>query len=57
MVVAGVLTDLRLPPSHRLEAFRGDRQGQISIRVNDQWRVCFRWTDRGAMEIEVTDDH
>ena len=57
VVAAGALTDLRLPPSHRLEALRGDRQGQYSIRINDQWRVCFRWTDRGAMEIEVTDYH
>ena len=57
VVAAGALTDLRLPPSHRLEALRGDRKGQYSIRVNDQWRVCFRWTDRGAMEIEVTDYH
>ena len=57
-VVAAVkLTDLRVPPSHRLEALRGDREGQHSIRVNDQWRVCFVWTDQGAMEIEVTDYH
>ena len=57
VVAATVLTDLRVPPSHRLEALRGDRQGQYSIRVNDQWRVCFVWTDQGAMEIEVTDYH
>ena len=57
VVAAAALTDLRVPPSHRLEALRGDRQGQHSIRVNDQWRVCFVWTDRGAMEIEVTDYH
>ena len=57
VVAASVLTDLRVPPSHRLEVLRGDRQGQYSIRVNDQWRVCFVWTDRGAMEIEVTDYH
>ena len=56
-VAATKLTDLRVPPSHRLEALRGDREGQYSIRVNDQWRVCFIWTDRGAMEIEVTDYH
>ena len=57
VVAATVLTDLRIPPSHRLKALRGDRTGQYSIRVNDQWRVCFLWTERGAMEIEVTDYH
>ncbi len=57
VVAAAALTDLRLPPSHRLEALRGDRAGQFSIRINDQWRVCFYWTDQGAMEIEVTDYH
>ena len=51
------LTDLRIPPSHRLEALRGDRAGQFSIRINDQWRVCFAWTDQGAMEIEIVDYH
>ncbi|MDE0370381.1 MAG: type II toxin-antitoxin system RelE/ParE family toxin [bacterium] len=57
VVAAGALTDLRVPPSHRLQALRGDRKGQFSIRVNDQWRVCFVWTDQGAMDIEVTDYH
>ena len=57
VVAATALIDLRVPPSHRLEALRGERQGQYSIRVNDQWRVCFAWTDWGAMEIEVTDYH
>ena len=57
VVAAARLTDLRVPPSHRLEALRGDREGQHSIRINDQWCVCFVWTDRGAMEIEVTDYH
>ena len=57
VVAAAAPTDLRVPPSHRLETLRGDRKGQYSIRVNDQWRVCFVWTDRGAMEIEVTDYH
>ncbi len=51
------LTDLLVPPSNRLEALRGNRAGQFSIRVNDQWRVCFLWTNEGAMEIEVTDYH
>ena len=57
VVAARELADLRLPPSHRLEALRGDRKGQHSIRINDQWRVCFRWTGRGAMDIEITDYH
>ena len=57
VVAAIALTDLQVPPSHRLEALRGDRKGQFSIRVNDQWRVCFLWTDDGAMEIEITDYH
>ena len=57
VVAAAALTDLRVPPFHRLEALRGEREGQHSIRINAQWRVCFAWTDRGAMEIEVTDYH
>ena len=57
VVAAAALTDLRVPPSHRLEALRGDRQEQYSIRVNDQWRVCFIWTDRDALEIEFIDYH
>ena len=54
MVAAAALTDLRVPPSHRLEALHRDREGQHSIRINDQWRVCFIWTSRGAMEISPT---
>ena len=57
VVAATALTDLRVPPSHRLEALRGDRAGQHSVRINNQWRVCFIWTDQGAMEIEVVDYH
>ena len=57
VVAAGKLSDLRPPPSHRLEALHGSREGQHSIRINDQWRVCFRWTGQGAMEIEITDYH
>ncbi|MXY39914.1 MAG: type II toxin-antitoxin system RelE/ParE family toxin [Rhodospirillaceae bacterium] len=57
VVAARRLADLLVPPSHRLEALRGDRKGQHSIRINDQWRVCFRWTERGAMEIEIVDYH
>ena len=57
VVAAAALSDLRIPPSHRLKALRGDRKGPYSIRINDQWRVCFIWTEQGAMEIEVTDYH
>ncbi len=51
------LDDLRAPPGNRLERLTGDRQGQYSIRINDQWRVCFRWEDGDAHEVEVTDYH
>ncbi|MYA62642.1 MAG: type II toxin-antitoxin system RelE/ParE family toxin [Dehalococcoidia bacterium] len=57
VVAADVLADLRIPPSHRLESLRGDREEQHSIRINNQWRVCFIWTDQGAMEIEIVDYH
>lgn len=57
-VVASVaLQDLRLPPSHRLKSLKGERKGQYSIRINDQWRLCFVWTEQGAMEIEIADYH
>lgn len=55
VVAATALQDLRVPSSHRLKALRGDRAGRFSIRINDQWRVCFIWTDQGAAEIEVID--
>lgn len=51
------LAGLRVPPGNRLEALRGDRRGQHSIRINDQFRVCFRWTDAGPAEVEVVDYH
>ena len=51
------LDDLRIPPSNRLEALRGDRAGQYSIRVNDQWRLCFVWQDGHAHEVEMVDYH
>ena len=54
---ANSLSDLSVPPSNRLELLRGYRQGQHSIRITDQWRICFYWTDLGSMEIEVTDYH
>jgi proteic killer suppression protein len=51
------LEDLRVPPGNRLEALRGDRDGQHSIRVNDQWRVCFVWREGGAENVEIVDYH
>ena len=55
--IAGRLEDLRIPPGNRLEALKGDRAGQHSIRVNDRLRVCFRWTPVGAEEVEIVDYH
>lgn len=54
---AVVLDDLRLPPSHHLEALKGDRSGQHSIRINDQWRICFAWHDGHAHDVEIVDYH
>lgn len=51
------LQDLTVPPGNRLEALRGDRKGQHSIRVNDQYRLCFRWKENHAYEIEIVDYH
>lgn len=53
---AARLDDLRVPPGNRLEALRGSRSGQHSIRINDQWRICFRWND-GAHDVEIVDYH
>ena len=50
------LDDLRVPPANRLEALKGDRRGQYCIRINDQWRICFRWDD-GAHDVEIVDYH
>ena len=55
--IAGRLDDLRVPPGNHLEALKGDRSGQYSIRINEQWRVCFRWTDVGAENVEIVDYH
>ena len=55
--IADRLQDLRVPPGNRLESLRGDRAGRFSIRVNDQWRICFRWTDSGAEDVEIVDYH
>jgi len=55
---AAVLTDLRVPPGNRLEALLGERKGQHSIRINDQYRICFVWNDNdGAHEVEIVDYH
>jgi proteic killer suppression protein len=51
------LDQLRVPPGNRLEALRGDRAGQHSIRINDQYRICFRWTEAGAVDVEIVDYH
>jgi addiction module HigA family antidote len=51
------LDDLRIPPGNRLEALKGDRKGQHSIRINDQWRLCFKWSDGDAYEVEIADYH
>ena len=54
---AGVLVDLRVPPGNRLEALKGDRKGQHSIRINDQYRICFLWTETGPEDVEIVDYH
>ena len=57
LAAAHKLLDLRSPPGNRLEALKGDREGQYSIRINDKWRVCFRWTESGPADVEITDYH
>lgn len=54
---AANLNDLRAPPANRLEALKGDRKGQHSIRINDPWRLCFRWKDGDAHDVEIVDYH
>lgn len=54
---ADVIEDLRIPPGNRLEALSGDRRGQHSIRINQQWRICFVWTDAGPEDVEIVDYH
>ena len=51
------MNDLRVPPANRLEALRGNRKGQHSIRINDQWRICFVWMDGDALNVEIVDYH
>ena len=54
---AETLQDLRIPPANRLERLSGDREGEYSIRVNDQWRDCFQWQDGDALDVEIVDYH
>jgi len=54
---AYAINDLRIPPANRLEKLSGDRSGQYSIRINDQWRICFEWKSNNAFEVEITDYH
>lgn len=54
---AGDLNDLRIPPQNKLEALKKERKGQHSIRINDQWRVCFEWTQSGVQGVEIVDCH
>lgn len=54
---AAHVTDLRAPPGNRLEKLSGDRAGQYSIRINDQWRICFRWNEQDAYDVEICDYH
>ena len=54
---AQTLNDLRVPPANRLEKLSGDRQGQYSIRINNQWRICFLWRDNNVENVEITDYH
>jgi proteic killer suppression protein len=54
---SSTLDDLRVPPANRLERLHGDREGQMSIRINDQWRLCFEWIDGDAWNVEIVDYH
>lgn len=54
---AATVEDLRVPPGNRLEALKGSRDGQYSIRINDQWRICFRWVGNAAEDVEIVDYH
>lgn len=57
LAAAGELSDLASPPGNQLEALHGDRAGQHAIRINDQWRICFHWRERGAEAVEIVDYH
>ena len=54
---ANILNDLKVPPANRLESLRGERKGQFSIRINDQWRICFKWNDGEVNNVEIVDYH
>jgi proteic killer suppression protein len=54
---SAVINDLRVPPANRLEILSGKRKGQHSIRINDQWRICFKWSDDGVYDVEIVDYH
>lgn len=54
---ARTISDLRMPPGNRLELLKGGRAGQYSIRINDQWRICFKWDGKGANNVEIVDYH
>lgn len=54
---AGNLTDLKIPPRNKLEQLKGKRKGQYSIRINDQWRICFKWLGNDCYDVEITDYH
>jgi proteic killer suppression protein len=54
---AGSINDLRIPPGNRLEKLHGDREGQYSIRINEQWRICFNWRANDAFDVEISDYH
>jgi proteic killer suppression protein len=55
--IASRLDDLRVPPGNRLEALKGSRAGQYSVRINEQWRICFRWAESGVEDVEIVDYH
>lgn len=55
--IAGNLNDLRIPPGNHLEALSGDREGQYSIRINEQFRICFSWTPMGPQDVDIVDYH
>ena len=57
IVAAKIIEDLATPPGNHLEALKADRTGQHSIRINDKWRICFRWTEAGAEDVEIVDYH
>jgi len=57
IAAATTLETLRVPPNNRLEALKGNREGQWSIRINDQWRICFQWKNGNALDVEITDYH